>query len=328
MAVNSTTSFSRTGDGLFSPEEVRHLMRLEFERARRYEYSTACMLISVDRLGALQDIYGVETKNEILQAVVDLLETQTRASDYLGCKIDERILAVYPHTSAKAATALAQRLLKGARQISFEGDGRTLRITLSIGIAHNEDRKEVEFETLLGVAEDGLKVAESAGGDRSVETELYQLYEAKRRREESEQSHKPMDVFGEETQFLNRKILEIQKAFEAEKRGREADRAKLDEVLASTKGFVAQRNAEKERTYQNEIQLLERRIHKLTDQLGLTEKELQRVLKMKTVDEGIASLYGGVQGLAGDDANYETKKELMSQIFAANLELKRKIAGG
>jgi hypothetical protein len=66
---------------------------------------------------------------------------------------------------------------------------------------------------------------------------------------------------------------------------------------------------------------LERRVRKLSDLLNVTETELKRVAAMKNVDTGIASIYSSVQGIGGDDANAEVKKELMKSIFEANLAL-------
>ena len=68
--------------------------------------------------------------------------------------------------------------------------------------------------------------------------------------------------------------------------------------------------------------LIKERIAKLTQSLQMTEEEMRRVAAAKNIDLGVASIYRSVQGLDGGDAQFERKKELMSDIFAANLELK------
>ena len=45
---------------------------------------------------------------------------------------------------------------------------------------------------------------------------------------------------------------------------------------------------------------------------------------MKSIDGGISSIYRDVQGVAADDAHQGKKKELMAEIFKANLKLQRK----
>ena len=60
----------------------------------------------------------------------------------------------------------AERLLAGARNLSFEADGRPVQITLSIGGSHYEDENTLFFDTLLESAEIASKLAEERGGDR------------------------------------------------------------------------------------------------------------------------------------------------------------------
>ena len=77
---------------------------------------------------------------------------------------------------------------------------------------------------------------------------------------------------------------------------------------------------------QNEIARLERRVSKLSEGLGRTEEELRRIASLKDVDLGVASIYRTVQGLQVDDGNYEAKKEMLKNIFDANLALRAEMA--
>jgi len=76
--------------------------------------------------------------------------------------------------------------------------------------------------------------------------------------------------------------------------------------------------------HRQEVQNFERRISKLTHSLELTEDELRRIAAAKNIDIGVGSIYRTVQGLSNADADFETKKELMTSIFQANLELQKK----
>lgn len=74
-----------------------------------------------------------------------------------------------------------------------------------------------------------------------------------------------------------------------------------------------------------EVEILERRIGKMTDALELNEQRMAEVLAMKDVDPGIASVYREVQGLNSTSRSFQKKKELMSEIFKANLALQKGI---
>lgn len=73
---------------------------------------------------------------------------------------------------------------------------------------------------------------------------------------------------------------------------------------------------------QNQVELLERRVAKLNRLLEETEAELQRAVRAKVGDSGLASIYEDVQGLDEHDAQYEKKNVLMTAIFEANLQMR------
>ena len=164
--MTDTTSFNDSDSSLFSLAQIQHLMRVEFNRAQRYDYPIVCMMIAVDRLGHLRDLYGYEAKEEILSSVVSLLKAETRGSDFLGRMADDRLLAVIPHTPLEGAVVLAGRLLEGVSLIDFSSEGRTIQVTLSIGSSSNEGGETLFFDAMLLAAEDALSDAVSAGGAR------------------------------------------------------------------------------------------------------------------------------------------------------------------
>jgi len=71
------------------------------------------------------------------------------------------------------------------------------------------------------------------------------------------------------------------------------------------------------------VELLERRIAKLTALLAQAEANLRRIAAAKSIDPGVASIYRGVQGLSEEDAALDLKRNLMQRIFQANLEFLR-----
>lgn len=153
---------------LFSLAQIQHLMRVEFNRAQRYGYPIACLMLGIDRIGPLRDMHGYETKEEVVGAVADLLRSATRGSDFLGRFADDRLLAVVPHTNMAGVEVMARRLCAGAHKLRFGGDGRVLTITISIGASCQEPGGEGTpyFDALLGSAEDALIEAQNSGGDR------------------------------------------------------------------------------------------------------------------------------------------------------------------
>lgn len=151
---------------LFSLAQIMHLLRVEFARAQRYEYPLSCLLIAVDGLGHIRDTYGYEAKQSVLDEVAKSLQAETRSCDFLGRLMDDRLLAVVPHTVADGARVLAERLLTAVRKLKFESGGERVPITLSIGVTHNGAGSTLFFDALLQAGEGALAESVAAGGDR------------------------------------------------------------------------------------------------------------------------------------------------------------------
>ena len=98
----------------------------------------------------------------------------------------------------------------------------------------------------------------------------------------------------------------------------------MDIVSGERRDAEAARAALRDR----EVDTLQRRIKKLNENLAATEHRLQHVAALKMVDGGISSIYRDVQGLDMNELHATKKKELMAEIFKANLQLQKRGAGG
>jgi diguanylate cyclase (GGDEF)-like protein len=323
------STFSRSGQSLFSVDEVRALMHIEFERAARYNYPICCLLIQVDRLSDTATYHGQEVKDEILGSIIELTRKETRAGDILGCLVDDSLLVTLPHTSPREVGYMLRRLLTGARELRFERGGRTQSITLSVGISNNQHPDARNFETLERVAEDGAAVAAAAGGDRYVETELYALHDMQVVQPKAAQIADSVETedYRDRLEELMERDGNLEQA--ASKLAEEIMARAMREVAAAELAAPTSESQglpdTKEIGYQREIENLQRRITKLTNSLGITEGEIARLRNSPDdVEAGVASLYRDVQGLNVGDVRAELKKDLMSAIFEANLNFKRK----
>lgn len=324
-----------TGPGLFSDDELQRLMRVEFERAQRYRYPLVCLLIAIDRSDRIEDLYGPEFKGELLRAIQSLLRQTVRESDLIGGQFQDRLLVLVTHTPPEGARSLAGRLLEGARKLRFQVGQRAVRITLSIGGSHNQFHENLFFDTLVEVAEGGLSVAQGAGGDRYVHTELYAFFQEKHERERRARGEllPPIEELEPAPPAAVPQSPEVLRSLVAEEGGRalESARRAQEALVDAVRDMQAQGSGDvttQLEAYKAQIDVLERRISKLTQLLSMTEDELRRLIDAKSIDPGVASVYKGVQGLSDEETNREIKKALMQRIFQANLELKQKLSSG
>jgi len=142
-------------------------MRVEFARSQRYGYPLLCMIFAVDDLSGIRREFGYDSKEAVLDEVVRLLREDTRSCDFLGRLADDRLLLLVPHTPGEGARSLAERMLRTARAMRFEGEGEGLTVTLSIGAAQMKPGS-MFFDALLTSAQEALRDARDSGGDRYV----------------------------------------------------------------------------------------------------------------------------------------------------------------
>src|SRR5690606_4076495 len=100
------------GDGflsssLFSQAQILHLMKNEFARGRRHGVPLACVVLQVDRLPQLVDLYGLALRQVVRETLADLVRQKTRGSDMLGVANEDRYLLMLPHTGLEAARIVA-----------------------------------------------------------------------------------------------------------------------------------------------------------------------------------------------------------------------------
>jgi len=315
-----------------SSQQMLHLMRLEMDRALRHGYPISCMVTGLD---AFDQDEHLEHRRRIMPLLFQELKAVTFENDVRGLGIwtEEFVLAVFPHVDPEKLESLAASMLEKARAMEVEDLPEGLTPTFSIGISHNLHPGQSTFETVVEEAETGMGIAREAGGDRVVQ---------------AKEIIREMDLLREEVQHQIEELHEVQKKLFGLDNddglwGKQLidkvidlfERAgdKSEAVLRMEKEVIALLHVElaawKETSSASqaidalrEVERLERRVEKLTESLGLTEAELKRVAAMKNIDLGVSSIYRTVQGLDLGAEGASQKKEMLKNIFEANLALR------
>lgn len=148
---------------------------MEDEVTRRLEdghYDTALMLLDLDHFKKINDTYGHEIGDQVLQQLSSRLKAVMRDFDLLArLGGDEFMLLLQiPHPSAATALTFAERLHQ-AVTIPFDIRGQQFRLGISVGIAIPPGHGRTVSE-LLRHADLALYQAKSRGRSRSVVFEL------------------------------------------------------------------------------------------------------------------------------------------------------------
>ncbi|MBL6720759.1 MAG: diguanylate cyclase [Planctomycetes bacterium] len=319
MTPEPSFSFASGGGTLFSQAEVRSLMEVEYQRARRYGFPVCCMALRPDRIEEIALFHGQESRAAVLQAVVDIVRRTIRAGDLLGYAEQDRLVLLLPHLPQASVRFLCERILKAARTLEFETGTSTHRTTLSIGVSHGDHPQAAQLAVMERVAMAGLEVAESGGGDRWIESELYDL-EARRVAAPEPAPALPASTAGAAVMpdYRERLVGLVEGGEDLER----ATQILADEIVA--RAMEAVRPVGGETDVERELNLLKRRIAKLTQTLGVTERELEelRLFRSAVESRGEVELPRSERSSGTQD---DLRKALMRTIFEANQDLRKRL---
>ncbi len=313
------------------------VIRVEFHRARSQRYPLCCLMIAVDGLDAVAARDGWEAKSASMGKAYDLLKRVAREHGFIGMAVQsgDRIMAVFPNATTDRMGQLGAILIEAGRALehtSAAGDP----LVFSLGASHNLlAETNSSFEGLVESAGRALHLATQSGGGRYVmwreaESEIESLRSdlaaaAKSFRVDQETLEEEAgDAGGLQRAEL---VDKIQRIFSSVTRTPDIESLEAQIIELAVAELYEERRkavAAQMREHARQVETLERRITKLTSVIGVTEEELARVMAMKMIDPGVASIFKTVQGLRGDDPSAQAKKAMMSTIFEQNLAFQKK----
>jgi GGDEF domain-containing protein len=339
-----TTNTARDPAGSPSPQKNRlsvpqmlHVMRIEFHRARHQSYPIVCLMIAVDGIDELREKHGYELKAQVMRETYGLLRKAASEHGFIGMALmsGDRVMAVFPSLEPTRGGELGRVINEGARALKLRAGDADVPVKLSLGASHSLlAETNSSFEGLVERAGRALHLAREGGGDRYVmwreaeaEIELLRgaLKDAKR---EFAEQHAVMMEEAAELGGLQESVVldQMQKIFAGTSRSEEIIALEKQILELAAKELFAERQravAAQVAEHRRQVDQLERRIAKLTSLLGVTEEELQRVLAMKNIDVGVASIYRTVQGLSNTDEQAQAKRAMMAEIFRSNLAIQK-----
>ena len=137
---------------------LRAQLEEEIERAERYGRTFALILLDIDHFKRVNDTFGHDAGDSVLQEVAALLSESVRDIDHLGRWGGEEFLLVLPELTLPGALQTANRLRDTVASHTFTGVGT---VTASLGLTTFVPSDEVE--TLTKRADDALYCAKESG---------------------------------------------------------------------------------------------------------------------------------------------------------------------
>ena len=136
-----------------------------YNASRRHQIAVAVIVIDIDHFKAINDRYGHQTGDRVIQAVASCVRTHLRTEDVGARWGGDEFVLVLPYVGVVGATLVAERLRKTIASTAIdEGGDAPLRVTVSIGVAAEvEDADPAELLTFADIA---LYLAKNRGRNR------------------------------------------------------------------------------------------------------------------------------------------------------------------
>jgi diguanylate cyclase (GGDEF)-like protein len=157
--------------GCYNRRAFGELFAREAERSRRLGLGVGLLMIDGDRFKEINDRYGHENGDLVLERLAARLAVNLRETDILFRWGGEEFVVVLPHTSPAEVEAIAERLraaVAGAELAHMPRLGDA-RLTVSVGVAVAE-APPFDATALLRAADQACYEAKRQGRDRVVVT--------------------------------------------------------------------------------------------------------------------------------------------------------------
>jgi diguanylate cyclase (GGDEF)-like protein len=159
--------------GLFNRGHFDRALGAAVESAARSGQPLSLALLDVDHFKQINDLHGHASGDRALCQVAEWLERAMRRTDMVARYGGEEFVVLLPGTPRDAALARVEALRREIAGIPVElGDGRTLRVDFSAGVAGiPEDGTAVTAKALVTCADARLIAAKRAGRGRCLGSE-------------------------------------------------------------------------------------------------------------------------------------------------------------
>ncbi|HOT68301.1 MAG TPA: diguanylate cyclase [Candidatus Saccharicenans sp.] len=157
--------------GIFNRRYLEETLQREFARARRLGQPLSVIMFDIDHFKAVNDSYGHEAGDVVLQSIARELQSAVRTEDIVCRFGGEEFVVVMPGMDFKKAAARASLILQAVRNLELlVGETKLIKITMSAGVASFPSHGKTPAE-VLQAADQALFRAKKLGRDRAVEAE-------------------------------------------------------------------------------------------------------------------------------------------------------------
>ncbi|MEO9529502.1 diguanylate cyclase [Roseibium sp.] len=169
-AVELRQIMARDGlTGLSNHVSFKEALTTELNRSARAQSEFTVALLDLDRFKSINDTYGHQVGDTVIQTFATLLKSSLRNVDVIGRYGGEEFAVILLNANTEQAEATMDRIRQEFERIEFLASDQVFHVTFSCGLAGSKDERG--GEALLALADTALYEAK-AGGRNCIRTYL------------------------------------------------------------------------------------------------------------------------------------------------------------
>ncbi len=162
-------------DGLtqiFNVHFFKRMLEQEIKKVNRYGGTLSIMMLDIDHFKSVNDTYGHQTGDKVLQKLSEIVQSNIRAEiDLPGRYGGDEFIVMLPSTDIRGAKILCDRLLTLISSSEVHYNEKIIQFTSSIGAA--EFVKNSSIDELIKAADNALYFSKKNGRNQVTIVETY-----------------------------------------------------------------------------------------------------------------------------------------------------------
>ncbi|UQI28924.1 diguanylate cyclase [Pseudomonas bijieensis] len=151
--------------GLYNRGHWEESLRAAYARHQRYGNALSLVMLDIDHFKRVNDTYGHQAGDKVIEQVARLLREHARDSDVVGRYGGEEFGVVLSDTDSTGAQTFAERMRHSVEALEVVYNDQRIRFTISLGVA-DLSRPSNSHADLIAWADQALYTSKKTGRNR------------------------------------------------------------------------------------------------------------------------------------------------------------------